>query len=214
MCRRGAELLRVDGVGVGLVTSTGNRSSLCATDEISSRIEDLQVSLGEGPCVEAWTHRAPVRAPDLAAAAADRWPAFAPAAYAAGARAVFSVPLSVGDTRLGALDAYRRDPGDITALDLQEHLRLGEAVTRALLDGQTDRMSGRASEQEPSTVDAGTGRLGVELYQASGMVSVQLGITVEEALVRLRAHAYTTDRSLREVAHDVVTRRLRLDDDQ
>src|SRR4051794_22591626 len=137
ICRRGAKLLRVDGVSVGLVTSTGDRSSLCATDEISAHIEDLQLSLGEGPCIDAWSNRAPVRAPDLAGAA-GRWPAFAPAAVAAGARAVFSVPLAVGETRLGALDAYRRSPGDVSDADLQEQVRLGEAVTRALLDVQTE----------------------------------------------------------------------------
>ncbi|MEJ8644479.1 ANTAR domain-containing protein [Streptomyces sp. MS1.HAVA.3] len=41
------------------------------------------------------------------------------------------------------------------------------------------------------------------------MLTVQLGVDVEEAFVRLRAYAYTHGRRLAEVAADVVARRLR-----
>jgi hypothetical protein len=207
LCRRGAEQLNVDGVSVGLVTPTGYRSSLCATDEISARIEDLQVSLGEGPCVDAWSRGTPVHAPDLAAVAAGRWPAFAPAARNAGAAAIFSVPLFVGTTRLGALDVYRGTVGEVTEAELHGQLALGDAVTRALLDGRGD-----GTGHGPSGHDAGDHS--VELFQASGMVSVQLDVSVDEAKARLRAHAYATDRSIRDVARDVVTRRLRLQNDR
>jgi hypothetical protein len=43
------------------------------------------------------------------------------------------------------------------------------------------------------------------------MVSVQLGIDVGEALVRLRAHAFGHGRLVRDVARDVVERRLRFE---
>ena len=47
-----------------------------------------------------------------------------------------------------------------------------------------------------------------EVYQAQGMVQVQLGVGLAEALIRLRAYAYAHDRPLHEVAADVVARRL------
>jgi len=50
------------------------------------------------------------------------------------------------------------------------------------------------------------------VHQATGMISVQLEVSLAEALVRLRAHAYANDRPLNEVAADVVARRLRLED--
>ena len=50
------------------------------------------------------------------------------------------------------------------------------------------------------------------VHQASGMVAVQLGVSVGEALLRLRAYAFANDRLLAEVAEDVVGRRLRFDD--
>jgi hypothetical protein len=45
------------------------------------------------------------------------------------------------------------------------------------------------------------------------MITVQLGVSVAVALIRLRAHAYAHDRRLRDVAGDVVARRLRFDPD-
>ncbi len=52
-----------------------------------------------------------------------------------------------------------------------------------------------------------------EVHQASGMVAVQLGVPVVDAAARLRAHAYAADRSVVDVARDIVERRLRLIDD-
>ena len=48
------------------------------------------------------------------------------------------------------------------------------------------------------------------VHNAAGMVSVQEGISVTEALIRLRAYAFSNDRLLADVAEDVVARRLRL----
>ena len=45
------------------------------------------------------------------------------------------------------------------------------------------------------------------------MLVAQLGIDPAEALVRLRAHAYATDRTASEVARDILDRRLRLQAD-
>jgi AmiR/NasT family two-component response regulator len=52
-----------------------------------------------------------------------------------------------------------------------------------------------------------------EVSQATGVLIAQLGIDAAEALVRLRAHAYATDRSAIDVARDILDRRLVLEDD-
>ena len=46
------------------------------------------------------------------------------------------------------------------------------------------------------------------LHQAAGVVSEQLNISGEEALMRLRASAFRTDRLVADIADDVVNRRL------
>jgi hypothetical protein len=57
-------------------------------------VEQLQFLLGEGPCRDAYAQAGPVLAEDLRATVwHERWPAFAPAALEAGARAVFALPL-------------------------------------------------------------------------------------------------------------------------
>ena len=49
------------------------------------------------------------------------------------------------------------------------------------------------------------------VHNAAGIVSVQQGISVTEALIRLRAYAFSNDRLLADVAEDVIARRLRLE---
>ncbi len=49
------------------------------------------------------------------------------------------------------------------------------------------------------------------VHQATGMISVQLSVTQAEALIRMRAYAFSQRRALHEVATDVVLRKLRFD---
>jgi AmiR/NasT family two-component response regulator len=51
----------------------------------------------------------------------------------------------------------------------------------------------------------------MEVYQAQGMVMVDLGVSLADALVRLRAYAFVEGRPVAEVARDVVAGRVRLD---
>jgi AmiR/NasT family two-component response regulator len=48
------------------------------------------------------------------------------------------------------------------------------------------------------------------VHNAAGIVSVQENISVTDALLRLRAFAFSSDRPLADVAQDVIARRLRL----
>ena len=52
-----------------------------------------------------------------------------------------------------------------------------------------------------------------EVYQAQGMVMIQLGTGPAEALSRMRAHAYARELTLSRVADDIVSRRLMLEPD-
>ena len=147
---------------------------------------------------------ADLTAPDCLA----RWPVFAPAAAQAGVRAVFALPLQVGAIRLGVMDLYRARPGDLDREQLADALVLADTACALLLDAaQRDRPrpDGRWPEQ--------AGLQHPEVHQATGMIIVQLGVTAAVALIRLRAYAYAHDRRLRDVAGDVVARRLRFDPD-
>ena len=69
--------LPVTGVGLALMTDEGPAGIVAATDGAALLLEELQFTLGEGPCVDASRTGRPVLQPDLARTAPLRWPAFA-----------------------------------------------------------------------------------------------------------------------------------------
>ena len=206
LCEVCADVTGMTGAGIMLMSDDVPRGAVCTTDDVSALIEDLQFALGEGPCVDAFHTDAPVLEPDLAAPADPRWLGFAGPAVEAGARAVFGFPLQLGAVRLGALNLYRSRPGPLTDDQHADALVMADVAARALLVMQADARPGRLA----AALEAGSDFQHV-VHQASGMVSAQLGISVGQALIRLRAHAFGNDRSLTEVARDVVARRLRFD---
>ncbi len=123
-------------------------------------------------------------------------------------RAIFAFPLRVGAIRVGVLDLYRDTPGLLTAVDLTDALAFGDAATVVVLDLQDHNgHGGSAALSGPIDSQA-------EVHQATGMITIQLGISLAEALLRLRAHAYATDQTVSAVAADVVNRRLSFDDSE
>lgn len=194
--------------GAGIMLMAGEvQGSLCSSNAVSALIEELQYTHEEGPCVDAFDQDEPVLEPDLADPATDRWFAFTPAAVKAGARAVFGFPLHAGAVRLGALNLYRDRPGPLTEEQNADSLVLAGVAARAVLGMQTNASPGELGEELERA-----GNFRFVVYQAAGMVSEELGVTVAEAFARLRAYAFGNDRLVTDVAKDVVSRQLRFGD--
>jgi hypothetical protein len=181
------------------------RGSLCTTDDTSRLMEDLQYTLGEGPCLDAYEEDVPVSEPDLAASLTRRWPAFTPPALDAGMRAVFGFPLRSGSVRLGALNLYRETPGPLTVEQHADAIVVAEVAARWVLEAQASAPPDTVAEELEVSAD-----FHFSVHNAAGIVSVQEEISVAEALVRLRAFAFGSDRLLTDVARDVIARKLRL----
>jgi hypothetical protein len=207
LCRAAVNWLAVDGASVTAVNGPAVREPLSATDERSARLEELLFTTGEGPGAEDFMFGSPMLIPDLELVA-ERWPGFVPAAVAAGARALFAFPLQAGAIRVGVLSLYRARPGPLTPQQLADALVFGDIALQLLLDSASG-ISGLAGYQPLDGLSFSR----AEVYQATGMISVQLGVSLEEALVRLRAHAFAVDTPLDNVAGDVVRRLLRFDPD-
>jgi GAF domain/ANTAR domain len=206
ICELCVEMLGVTGASLAAVSDTGHRGVLFATDETSSRIEELQLTLGEGPCMDAISSDAPVLVPDLDQPEnidVRRWPAFAAAAAEAGVRSVFAFPLRIGAIRLGALDLYCDHPRPLEADQLRGALLAAHAGALAVLHLD------HADHEHFLGADDGRPNYAPQVHQATGMVKVQLGISVEDAFLLLRARAFASERPLHEIASDVVARRLR-----
>lgn len=204
LCEVCAQVLEVTGAGVMLMSDDVRRGSLCSSDEVSGLIEGLQYALGEGPCVDAHVGDVPVLEPDLADPAVPRWIAFTPPAVAAGARAVFGFPMRVGAVRLGALNLYRDRPGKLSDDQHADALVMAGVAARAVLAMQAHAPPGALAAELEAGAD-----FHYVVHQASGMVAAQLDVSLAEAMVRLRAHAFAAERLLTDIADDVVARKLR-----
>jgi hypothetical protein len=196
----------VTGAGIIVMADSGPGAMLASTDGPARIMEELQFTLGEGPCVDASTSGRPVMQPDLARTATPRWPGFAAGALTAGARAIFAFPLQVGGIRVGVLDLYRDVAGDLADRQLAEALAFADAATAVLL--QLQARGGPAGPQAWLT-DLLEDR--TEVHVATGMVSVQAERDLASALVLLRAQAYAAETPILEVARQVIARTLRFD---
>jgi hypothetical protein len=206
LCDVCAEVSVMSGAGIMLMSEDVPLGSVCTSNAVSELIEELQFTLGEGPCVDAHRQGRPVLEPDLADPETPRWLAFSPPALAANARAVFGFPLQVGAVRLGAMNLYRDRPGPLTDDQHADGLVLADVAAQVVLAMQANASLETVAEE----LEVGANFHLIE-HQASGMVAAQLGVSVAEALIRLRAHAFGHDLALTDVAQAVVDRQLRFD---
>lgn len=204
-CIAAARAVGAVGAGLSMARGTDLREPVFATDPLSQGVEELQFTLGEGPCVDAESRDEAVLAADLSAAESRlRWPMFAPAAAEQGIGRLVAIPIRIGAAHLGVLDLYWTAAGSMSLEKLADALAYADALLMLLLD----KRGGAALDPE-SPGHGGLAEWRAEVHQATGMVSVQLNVDVTEAIIRLRAYAYLNDRRLAEVAAAVVARQLR-----
>lgn len=170
---------------------------LHASDDVARAVEDLQFMLGAGPSVDAAATRTPVLVPDTRARTdqTERWPGLCTELDALEVRALFAFPISVGDVSLGTLDLYRSAPGELDDAKVDFCAATGSAIADSLLKRRSD-----TDWMYPMTV-----------HRAAGMVMVQLSVSVDDALARIRATAYEEGVTVAAVAAEVLdgTRRFR-----
>lgn len=198
--------LDVTGAGISMVTTAGNRAAVCATDGTAERIEQLQLMLGEGPCVDSVHSGAPVLVDDLSAPdglSVERWPAFMKGAGEEGVKAVFAFPLRIGALNVGAMDLYRDTSGELTTTDFSAALMAADVAALSLLTLDTARFDLAVDDFDAHSA------FQRQVHQATGMVQVQLAVTIDEAFLALRARAFATNRSLTDLSADVVARKVR-----
>jgi hypothetical protein len=211
-----AAVATVEVTGAWLSAARGAEAGhlMCVTDTVSEQLAELQLTLGEGPSLDASALGGPVLASDLGAAeTAGRWPAFAAAALQVGAAAIFVFPLRIGAIRTGVMGLYRDRRGPLSTFQLGDALIFADTATMLLLDAQGQAAGGPAAATGPGGQAAGLALHRAEIDQATGMLTEQLGTGIADAFARLRAYAYINDLPLTDVARDIVARRLRLHPD-
>lgn len=201
VCRACSAALGVAGVSLCTIGDLGLGEPIYATDAISERAIELEITVGIGPGMQALEDGDVVVSTDLASRASlHQWPVLVPMLGALGVRAVYAFPLTTAEVTVGVLELYRAHPGMLPMAALVDGQLFADYATALLLD--SDRgwrgsdvdyvLAGPLSEQW------------ARVSQAVVVVSAQLGIGVTQAYQRLRAHAFTVDRQLRQVVDDVL----------
>lgn len=215
VCLAAVRTLPITGAAISVMTYAGHRGVVAASDDTARQLEDAQFTTGYGPGVQAFTSGRTVLVADLAedSVLSDRWPMITGLARSLGVRAVFAFPLHMGAAALGVLTLYHREGGSLAGPDLVRALRLSDAAASGMLDlvsGASDAV--RLGDDDAVSVDDAEFYRS-EVYQAAGMVTVQLGVNIDVAMARLRAYAFAAGRPTGDVARDVVARTLFLQSD-
>jgi GAF domain-containing protein len=206
LCQPFLLALPVAGASVTVINSSRSQNSVCSSDSLAARIDELQFELGEGPQWTAASSGELVAVPDVATDAFGDWPIFGAAIRELAVGALFAVPMKMGAAVVGAVTMYRVHPGDLgkeyrmSALAIASSIA-GAAVHRAMLSADDD--DGLESAAAPA--------LRREVHQATGMILVQLDTTATIAYARLQAFAFAHGRTIQDVARDVVNRDLTFD---
>jgi hypothetical protein len=202
VCQFAVDHLAASGCAVTLMARPPSVEVLAVAGRNADEIAELQFTLGEGPCLDAFLACAPTFAVNLALQG-GRWPWFSSRAAELGVLAEFSLPMQLGAAPVGVLDLCREKPGMISDEHLADALAAAEIATDAVL-----LLQGSTAGAELATLLEPAGLERMVVHQATGMIAAQLDVTIADALATLRAAAFGSARPLTEVAVDVVDRRI------
>ena len=197
-------VLPVDGLSISTFGDFLPAETISSSDAQSSRLDELQLDLGEGPCWDALATRAPILEPDIRHRPTRVWPAFSEAIIADDLGALFAFPLLLGPLRIGAIDLYTTRPSHLSDLNIRQTSGLATVVSRLVL-ARAIRLSEGDVEGDADDRRQFSRR---EVHQATGMVLAQLGIPATDALLVIQGHAFAAGRPMQEVAQEIIDRRL------
>jgi len=212
LARACVQVLAVAGAGLSALANPDLRLPIGASDDVAGFVERLQFTYGEGPCLQAYrTGRPQMMA---ASEVAERWPEMHRDLVAVTPyRAVASLPLFDGATRLGALDLYLEQPDALEPAELADAFTVATCVSEALVSARVYSIDAQRADPA-SRAFAHTDPMAsrIQVWKAMGLLNVQLEVTAQDALALLRARAYATERLVDDLAHDIVTRRIPVGD--
>ncbi|WP_203579762.1 GAF and ANTAR domain-containing protein [Microbacterium hibisci] len=192
------------GAVVSTLGSPMGSATVCASTKLGARIDEIQIDLGEGPSWEALRTRLPVTASDLQVDGGALWPGTWAALRELDVGALFAFPLYVSTLGIGSIALYSMTARELSDADIERMSRLAAIVSSTLLRRALNRLDAPddGARDEPYSRR--------EVHQATGMVAARNSIGVDDALLLLRGHAFAAGRPVRDVAADVIARRLDL----
>ena len=206
-------LFDIDAAAISLVFDGASSGTLGSSGAPARTYDELQFTLGEGPCLDSVTHHAPVLVADLADPEEHRWPIYGPAMLSHDIRGVFAMPVVVAGEYVGALDFFCVQPVPLTGEHFAGAAVAAELAGVPMLDLLDADLQSAVNDPGSNAWTEVHDLSRAEVSQATGMLVAGLGVEPAEALVRLRAHAYSTARTATQIARDILDRRLKLEAD-
>lgn len=185
--------------GLMLADHRGRLQLMAASDERAEMLELFQVQAEEGPCQDCYRTGVPVITTDLQHAA-DRWPQFAPHAFAAGFQAIHAFPMRLRGQVIGALNMFGTHPSPMGDADIRVVQALADIATIGLLQERAIARGELLTEQLQSALNS---RIVVE--QAKGALAQLHGGSPDDAFVRLRTYCRQHGLRLSAVAYTITT---------
>ncbi|HET8779645.1 MAG TPA: GAF and ANTAR domain-containing protein [Agromyces sp.] len=198
------ELFDAAAAGILLVNRAQELEVIVSTNERSEFVGLMQLRAGQGPCVEAVTTGVVVSVDDLDEIA-QRWPLFAADARRSGFSSIHAIPLRLRSSTIGSLNLFRHRVGHLNPEDTVAAQALADVATIGILQHRIAQESEVAQAQLQHALDSR-----VMIEQAKGYLAHTQDIDMDTAFSRIRSHARSTQRRLRDVAADVIAGRLAL----
>jgi GAF domain-containing protein len=171
-------------------------SAQVGTDPIVDEVDALQLSIGQGPCLDAAAQKLTFYADELGTD--PRWPEFGREAEAKGLRSLLALPMATDGT-LGALNLYARYPQAFGVIDRARGLLLASMVRFACSAARSHEDEERRAENLHAAL------ITRELIgQAQGILIERERISADQAFHVLRQASQHLNVKLREVARDLV----------
>jgi transcriptional regulator with GAF, ATPase, and Fis domain len=197
-----AELLDASAAGLMLAAESDGLELIASTSEQSRLVDTLQVSSGAGPSVECFHTGLAIDVPDIALVR-PAWSDFRDRALSEGFCSAHAVPLRLRKSVIGTLTLFRGEVGSLSTEDASVAQGLADVATIGILHERALRESATATEQLQNALNSR-----VVIEQAKGVIAQLHGVDMDDAFRLLRAHARSTGTNLRQIASDIVERRV------
>ena len=198
------DILDTQAGGLMLADLTGQLQLVASTSEEAELVEIFQLAAGEGPCLDCFRSGTPVTVGNIEADGGS-WPTFSAEALKFGFRSIHATPLRLRGQVIGTMNLFSDHVGALVSEDIAVAQALADVATIGILQERHIRSANVVTEQLQRALDS---RILIE--QAKGILATTMNTTMNNAFAIMRTYARDRNLPLRQVADDVIARRISL----
>ena len=182
------------------VRRDGQPLTVASSDSRAEALDESQYATSEGPCLHSLRTGQPVSIPDITVEL--RWPAYLTRAREQGLQRSLSLPLTLQGSTVGAMNVYGFAGSAAFEGETRQQLEVfaGQASGALLLATSKADDTGLRAQLEQAL----TSRTVID--QALGILMAEQRCDADQAFDLLRMRSQSSQRKLRDVAADLITR--------